>query len=465
VSFRFRLFATASLIVSAVLAAVLIIGWHSVLRLSISRLDNGLCQEAKRLATQPFRDNELARLEADIALKLRLNSRSELLLKVVFENQQSGLQSPNWNHAESSDAIRWDPSPAQPSCSLASFSAHGSQWRSARFNSVVDELDRPKQGHQVQGFVAADIAATKLELDDTVHQTLLFVVPLALLLTTAGAWLLSSLMMRPVNRLRNAMADINQKALQKRLPAAGEDREFKALIADYNTMLDRLEISFQQASRFSADASHELKTPLTILQGRIEQLISQTGDHKIQPGLSQLQDEVSRLSSITRKLLLLSQADGGQLRIDKESLDLTKLLDELIIDAQMLLTSQKLCAFIDRQVVIQGDTQLLRQLFNNLISNAVRYCRANGAISVTCRQRGDNIEIFFVNDAMAISQQNRDRFFERFFRGDAAHNRQSEGNGLGLSLAREIAHAHGGDLTLEASTLNEVKLRLRLPRQ
>jgi two-component system, OmpR family, heavy metal sensor histidine kinase CusS len=482
ISFRIRVFAVAALIVATVLAAVLAIGWSSVMRLAVDRLDTGLCIEAKRVATQPFLGGDLRRLEADIARKLRLGMPEQLLLRFDSAQGGAGFASSGWPVAWRADALTWvkissapkfrpapEPTPidgdglrperirpAQDhppgACSKASFSHAGEQWRVVQFVSP-----------QGQGLLAASLASSKAELTELVQYTLGTMLALALPLTALGAWLLSSLAMRPLNRLRLAMKSVTQNALDQRLPDAGEDREFKALIAEYNTMLERLTLSFHQASRFSADAAHELKTPLTILQGRIEMVLSRSLSPDVHNELMGLLDEVSRISMITRKLLLLSQADAGRLALDRVAVNMTELLDELISDAQMLVGTQDLSAQIERGLVLTGDRQLIRQMLNNLISNAVRYCPNEGAIVVRAWRRVDGVTLFFSNDSDAILHTDRMRFFERFYRGDAAHNRAIDGTGLGLSLAREIARAHGGDLTLEQSGVRTVTLRVWLP--
>ena len=481
VSFRTRLFAVAALIVGAVLTTVITLGWSSVMKVEIERLDDRLCMEARRIATEPFHPDELPRLEADVALKLRLGSAEQLMLRFDPADGGPGFVSTRWNGAPLPEDLAWSASrrmeglappprrpqeelpdglqsiaaPARPApgaCSLASFTGQASEWRAARFDLPF--------GRSV---VAANLAAMKLELQGTVARALTIVVPLALMLTALGAWLLASLSLRPVNRLRDAMKTVTQQVLDQRLPSDGEDREFKALIGDYNTMLARLEASFHQASRFSADAAHELKTPLTILQGRIEQAISRSDHRTIQTDLTDMLDEVGRLATITCKLLMLSQADAGRLALYRAQVDLTDLLDELMDDAQMLVTDQKVSSAIERGLVAQGDALLLRQLFNNLVNNAVRYCRAGGWIKVRGRALAGGIEVIFANQTPTIAEADRARFFERFFRGNSSHNRHIEGSGLGLSLAREIALAHGGELTLKSGSRNEVRLRLWLP--
>jgi len=481
ISFRMRLFVIAASIVAAVLAAVLILGWSSVLKFEVERLDDRLCMEARRITTRPSPTDEMPRLEADVSAKLRLTSTEQLMMRFESKEGLPGFQSARWRGELNIDALTWTTSarqdeplppndhskknfpskadrpeprdrPARGVCSLASFAARDSQWRAALFSIPMG-----------RGFVAADLAATKVELEGAVHRALTIVIPLALVLTALGAWLLSSLTMKPVNRLRDAMKGVTLTALDQRLPSQGEDYEFRELIGAYNTMLGRLEASFQQASRFSADAAHELKTPLTILQGRIEQAIGKSENRVIQSDLTGMLDEVGRLSSITRKLLLLSQADAGRLALHVTDVDLTELLDGLISDAQMLVADQKVTSTIERHLVTKGDAVLLRQLFNNLISNAVNYGRPGGWITVEGRRLPAGIEVRFANATHAISFGERLKFFDRFYRGDPSHNRQVEGNGLGLSLALEIARAHGGGLRLESGAPDEVRLRLWLP--
>ena len=510
-SFRTRLFVVASAIVVFTLASVLALGWSGLLKYQTDRLDERLCMEARRLVTQALDSNDLIRLEADVLVRLRLASREQLLFNVKWIDGETESQSSRWSATLDAMAMSWTPPhfqggnpdvpegpggpggpppgrldfplppradgfgpphrleplgrpdradrPVRPPpgrCSITSFSFENIQWRGARF-----ELPRR------QSVLAADLSVTRAELWGAIRQALVFMVPLALLLTALGAWLLSSLTMRPVNRLREAMRGVTKAALDLRLETAGEDREFKELITAYNVMLERLQQSFQQASRFSADAAHELKTPLTILRGRIEQAIQKSDNRAIQTDLTQLLDEVSRLAAVTRKLLLLSQADAGHLALHLEKVDLTELLDSLVQDAQMMTTEHTVRGDIARGLTVRADATLLTQLFNNLISNAVRYGKPGSAIFIHAKSLPLALEVRLVNATWPIAAADRLRFFDRFYRGDAAHTRGTgepiDGNGLGLSLAREIARAHRGDLTLETSAADQVVMRLVLP--
>lgn len=488
ISFRTRLFAITITMVMTVMTAVFTLGWLRVLKSEVARLDDRLCMEARRLAREPHRVERIDRLEADMQGKLRLSSSRQLMLRLELHDASVALQSTHWDADLNLDALSWAPLARSPpqhderprrlrtengldtgqrddqgsrskppplgDCELASFAASGSQWRSARIVSTVG-----------RAVVAADLAATKSELLGDMREALQWVIPLAITLAALGAWLLSSITMRPVNRLRNAMSTVTQRALDRRLPSHGEDQEFKELIEAYNTMLQRLESSFRQASRFSADAAHELRTPLTILQGRIERAMAAPSDPEATVDLPNLLDEVGRLSAITRKLLLLSRADAGQLALNIEAVDLCEMLHELVSDAQLYGGECTVSSAIKPGLVVHGDGVLLRQMLNNVVSNAVRYCKANGWVHVRAKNEHYRITIGIANSTDPIPMEERKRFFHRFYRGDASHSRKVEGSGLGLSLAREIARAHQGELTLEPSPDDEVRLTITLPKR
>jgi two-component system, OmpR family, heavy metal sensor histidine kinase CusS len=336
---------------------------------------------------------------------------------------------------------------------VASLVALGSDWRAAQVAEAGGK-----------GVMAADLAAIRNTLNGELVSIAWRAAPLALLLTGLGAWLMSALAMRPVARLQDTMEAVDQQSLEQRLPSEREDREFQALIGAYNRMLDRLEASFRQAMRFSADAAHELRTPLTILQGQIEELMRQSADLPTQVRLAQMLDEAIRLSTITRKLLLLSQADAGRLALLLTPMDLQALLQERLDDAKASLPGIKITSDFAGNSVVPADPPLMDQLFNNLCGNACSYTPEGGWIGVRLRGHDNGVEVVWSNSCLPLLPSSRDRLFERFYRGDPAHGRKIDGHGLGLSISREIARAHGGDLTLLAGPPDEFRLRLWLPR-
>ncbi len=298
-----------------------------------------------------------------------------------------------------------------------------------------------------------------------VRTAYLIAMPLALLLIGISAWIFSARALRPLEKLASATRRITVDGLDQRISAAGEDQEFVELIEVYNSMLARLRRSFQQAYRFSADAAHELKTPLAILQGQLERAINQTeAGSAIQVELTSILDEVRRLSTISRKLLLLSQADAGQLSINREPFNLTEALNNLVEDTQMLASQLQVSGDIQAGLMINADGSLLQQVLHNLISNAIKYNLEGGRIEISARALPQVVEVVIANTSRGIPESERERVFERFYRADPSRNRQVEGLGLGLALSREIARAHHGDLSFKVLKDNTVKFSLVLPR-
>ncbi|OQW96484.1 MAG: hypothetical protein BWK77_04465 [Verrucomicrobia bacterium A1] len=290
-------------------------------------------------------------------------------------------------------------------------------------------------------------------------------VPVALLLLTAGGWLLAGQAIRPVKVLTQVAGGITARGLDQRVRTAGADHEFQALIDVINGMLDRLEKSFQQATRFSADAAHELKTPLTILQGELQRaLLNAPAESREQRTYADLLEEVQRLKVIVWKLLLLAQADSGQMRLSLERVNLSAEIDGLCEDAQQLAAGLRLKKDIAPGVFVMADWDFLRQAFQNLASNAIKYNRDNGTVEFRFGKQDQRAVFTISNSTNPEARIDPERLFERFYRGDKSRSRQKvDGAGLGLSLAREIARAHQGDLVLHELREDFISFVLTLP--
>jgi signal transduction histidine kinase len=307
----------------------------------------------------------------------------------------------------------------------------------------------------------------------------LIAAPLALLLLAVAGYWVAARALLPIEAITAMAKRITARGLSERVPAMRADREIAQLIEVINGMLERLERSFQQAARFGADAAHELKTPLTILQGQLEQSLQEAPDGSpAQRTLSDLLGEVQRLRSIVRKLLLLAQADAGRLgggaggdgmgRIaGLEVIDWSERVRELAADTRELAPQAEVSADIAPGVRVQGDEDLLVQLLQNLAGNAVKFLQPGpegepGAITLELKTRGQRAVFRIANTGPPLSAEEKERIFERFYRGDPSRNRRVEGVGLGLSLAREIALAHGGELKVDTNLPGWVRFTLEL---
>lgn len=314
--------------------------------------------------------------------------------------------------------------------------------------------------------IAVSLAAVDQEMT-AIGSIFLITIPVVLLLVAGGAWQLAGSALSPIHQLTHAIRQVTVKGLDQRVPLGATDMEFVEVIQVFNQMLERLERSFQQASRFSADAAHELKTPLTILQGELEQTIQKAEPgSEMQQNLCTLLDEVSRLSGIVRKLLLLSRADAGQIRLPQTKVDLSELLREMVEDIKLLAPELEVNARIADGLQVLGDRDLMTQLLQNLVSNAIKYNLPQGSqgwIQIHAQRQASTILVTVSNASLDIPASDRPQIFDRFHRVDPARTRQVEGIGLGLSLAREIARAHKGNLTLNPPVPGQTTFTLKLP--
>ncbi len=278
-------------------------------------------------------------------------------------------------------------------------------------------------------------------------------IPIALCLIGFGGWLIADRACRPVHLIVETASHISAEDLSERIPENPHtDSEIAELTHVLNDMIDRLEKSFFLANRFSADVSHELKTPIAIMQGEVEAALKECEPESEQEkNLTVVREEIQRLKAITGRLMLLAQADVGQLIQKMEVFDLSEEVTAIVEDGSILAKESNvtLVSRIEPEITMKGDPILLRQALLNLIVNAIKYNQADGEVRFfLSKEKDDQIQIVVENTGPGISKEDRERVFHRFHRGDKARSRDVDGFGLGLCLAQEIVRGHGGDLQL-----------------
>ncbi len=312
-------------------------------------------------------------------------------------------------------------------------------------------------------YAAVDLSRFNEVLHGT-RTVLLITLAAVLLIAALGGWWLSGRALRPVLEVTRAAELITASELSRRIPETAQDQEFVRLIQVLNQMLARLERSFEQAARFSVDASHELRTPLTIMQGEIESALSSVpADSPAERALTTQLDEIHRLKALVHRLLLLSKADRGAMLSSRAPLDLSETVRQATDDARALadgLTIEQSCP---DGLQILGDARLIEQAVQNLLSNALKYNHPGGFVRVALSREGTDAVLRVTNSGPAIRPVDAERIFDRFYRADPARNRAIDGVGLGLSLAREIARSHGGELAFIKSQDGSNLFALRIP--
>ena len=282
-----------------------------------------------------------------------------------------------------------------------------------------------------------------------------------------GAYWIATRALRPVNAIANAARNITSKELNQRISSSGKfDEEFDTLIAVINDMISRLDTSFRQAMRFSADASHELKTPLTVIQAEIASRLQtcDTGSEE-QQTLNRLTEEVQRLKRIIRSLFLLSEADSGKMPLTLEFYDISEQLESFARDTEILAEDLGLRTEteVEPGLFVRADRMLIGQVIQNLISNSIRHNVSEGFVKWKLTSEGSQVIFAIENSGPGISQKDQTKVFERFYRGERdSAPKTNSGLGLGLSLAREISSAHQGSVSLVKSDPSSTLFELRL---
>jgi signal transduction histidine kinase len=283
----------------------------------------------------------------------------------------------------------------------------------------------------------------------------------------AGGWWFVRRSLRPVDDLVRAVEQFDAASLGERLPRSRNGDEVDRLTVAFNALAERLEASFQQVHAFTLHASHELKTPLTILRGQLETVLrdDRTLSPRVREWAEGQLDELQRLARIVDSLTFLTKADAGLVTLDQAPVAWDELVRECHEDAILLAEAQGLRATLGGcdPVVVHGDRHRLRQLLLNLVDNAVKYNRPDGSVRLELRRTPGGSELTVTNDGPGIPPELAARLFQPFVRGDEARRQSVEGCGLGLSICRWIVQAHGGTLTMASVPGGPTSFRVQLP--
>ncbi len=310
---------------------------------------------------------------------------------------------------------------------------------------------------------------TQQKMLESVRMTLLIVIPLALLLAALGGYVLTRRSLNPVMAMSERASRIGSDTLHERLPVGDARDEYGQLAAVINGLLSRLESAFEQQRRFMADASHELRTPISILRGEADIALAVTDrpPHEYREALTVVRAEAQRLSRIVHDLFPLARADAGQQPLQLN----TVYLDELVTDcarAARSLASRRgmtLKTSASCEAAVHGDEDLLRRLILNLLDNALKYSREGGEVDITLSRDTAYYRVIVHDSGPRIPPEVATHIFDRFYRGEGSRAGESAtsslhhddeahavGAGLGLAIARWVAEAHGGSLVLSHSS-------------
>lgn len=377
---------------------------------------------------------------------------------VFSEGAKVTAQAAAFGQVLNSSALTWEPLQKRP-FETTTISWGGSQWRVVRTESAFAPI-----------YIAVKASVFQRSLDEILmvrNQISVTMLPILITFIAITTTFIIYAILSPIRKLQAAFVHIKLSNSHEHLDANNNFQEFSAFIGYFNRLIDRLRASYTQAARFSSDAAHELRTPLTVIRGNLHRLINQAQDgSNTQMQLTLVADEVERLISISNKLLFLSQADAGQIGLEKQEINFNDMMGQMLDDAKSFHADLKFSSDIKGKILIQADHDLIFQLMNNLLGNAIKYNKPGGNVAFHAKVNNQILHFSITNSTHLTATGLNERVFERFYRhreaiGHGVSN--SSGAGLGLSLCQEIVKVHSGQIQLKVMPDQRVCVKCELP--
>ena len=276
--------------------------------------------------------------------------------------------------------------------------------------------------------------------------------PLAVTLAAIGGYLIATRSLRPLDAMARQARRITSESLSKRLPNPNPDDELGRLATVFNDTLARLEASFAELQRFTADASHELRSPLTALRAVGEVALRDGNDPgALRETIGSMLEEAQRLTDLVDALLTLARMDATKADAARGEVNISTLLEEVRDQFEVLANEkrQMIAVTSDDDVTVRADRTLLHLALVNLVHNAIQHGPADSQISITATRTARKIDISVKDNGPGIPREYHQKIFERFFRVDKARSRAQGGAGLGLAIAKQAVERNGGRIMLE----------------
>jgi heavy metal sensor kinase len=343
------------------------------------------------------------------------------------------------------------------------FRSRGAEGRHFRF--VFERLNAAGRVFIVEMGTTADDAVATLHL---FRFYLWIFAPLLLLVAAGFGYWMSRRALSPVDALVRTAREVGGANLNSRLQKLTTGDELQRLSDTLNEMLDRIETAFRRVTQFTADASHELRTPVSLIRTEAELALRRSrGEEEYKESLRHILLEAERTTALIEQLLALARADSGREALQMQPVDLQLTLRGVIESWQQVATIRDLqfsASVGDQAAFVMGDETLLRRLVDILLDNAFKYTPSPGSVRLLLEERGENVVITVQDSGVGIAADEQDKIFERFYRIDKARSRAQGGTGLGLSIARWIVTQHRGSITVESPPGEGATFRAELPK-
>ena len=355
---------------------------------------------------------------------------------------------------------------ANPDC-IAVNSQDNFQWKSVPFNISLnsvkkmesDELHLVVENRQI---LSKGKTIAYLQVAGNMEKEYLFLKVLFVLIAVAdvigiaisllAGYLISRKMLFPIDRITKAAQSISINHLERRIEVSQTDDELSRLARTFNEMIDRLRQSFEKQNQFVSDASHELRTPISVIQGYIG-LIDRWGKEDksvLQESIDAIKSETAAMTELIEKLLFLARGDSGDQKLQKTEFCLNELIDEVGKESQLISKQHNIKYDTVEEVSIYADRKMLKQMLRALIDNSIKFTPPEGTIFIQVLKNEESVNITVKDTGIGIPQEELSSIFNRFYRVDKARAKETGGSGLGLSIVKWIVDAHNGKITAES---------------
>jgi len=294
---------------------------------------------------------------------------------------------------------------------------------------------------------------------------LLFINSVFIVIISAIGAKTSKRLLKPVDTMTKTVKNITVNALNTRLDVSGSQDELKDLAKTFNRMLDRIEASYEAQNQFVSDASHELRTPISVIQG-YSNLLSRWGKGDkavLEESIESIKTEAENMKVLIEKLLFLSRSDKNTQKIEIETFYINELIDEVIKETKLIDNDHEIKNTINDRLLVNADPKLIKEALRIFIDNSIKYTPENGIISIDSYQLKSELIITIKDTGIGISKEDLPNIFNRFYRADKSRTKKTGGTGLGLSIAKWIMLAHKGSIDVCSELSAGTKIALHLP--
>jgi len=289
---------------------------------------------------------------------------------------------------------------------------------------------------------------------------------LALINTFITGWKASKRVLKPVGTMSKTVKNITANALDTRINVSGSQDELKDLAHTFNSMLDRIQQSYEQQNQFVSDASHELRTPIAVIQGYANLLDRWGKDDKevLEESIAAIKSEAESMKGLIEQLLFLARGDKNTQKVEKIEFYMDELIDDIIKETRLIDENHEIINERNENLQISADRNLIKEALRIFVDNSIKYTGHGGYVKINSFEAYDKIIISIEDNGIGMSKEDLPHIFDRFYRADKSRTKESGGTGLGLAIAKWIVMKHRGAIEVESKIGEGTKITVKLPK-